>query len=242
MVPLILLLFVVAAFVTILLPVVFGAEIYRWRRGVRNVTCPETRNPVVVRVDAAHSVATALSGPEYLRLSSCTRWPARSGCDQDCVYELVGQKQEEQPSSRGVAHLPVIAGAALAWLLGAIWYARPVFGRAWMQANGLTPQAARLRASMILPYLLPLAGFLILGYFIAWHVARGGKDGIVRGLALGAMLALAYVAVETLLRHSLAGPWLPLSWVERSYMVAGGALTGAVVSGWRTLEKALTFD
>ncbi len=243
MFPLVLLLFVITAFLTLLMPLILGAQVYRSRRGPRHVTCPETKATVVVHVDAAHSVATALNGPEYVRLSSCTRWPSRAGCDQDCVFELIRKSEtEEAPARPGIGHVPVVVGAALAWLLGAIWYSRPLFRSAWMQAHGLTVQTARLRAAMILPYLLPFAGFLVLGYFVAWHIRHGRKPGIARGVALGAALCATYLLVEWLARQVLPGPWLPMSWVERSYVVVAGALTAGIVSGWQTLRTTLRLD
>ena len=167
---LILLLFLITAFVSLLLPLILGAEVYRSRRGARHVICPETGATVVVRIDAAHSIRTALSGPEYVRLSYCTRWPSRAGCDQDCVHELIRTAEPAMPDRGRLAHLPVVVGAAAAWLLGAIWYSRPLFGKAWMEAHSLTPQQAKLRAAMIVTYLMPLAGFLILAWFVAWHL------------------------------------------------------------------------
>jgi hypothetical protein len=61
---------------------------YREYRGKRLVVCPETRQHVAVEVDAAHAAATAAAGDPELRLRSCTRWPERAGCDQDCVHQI----------------------------------------------------------------------------------------------------------------------------------------------------------
>jgi hypothetical protein len=68
-------------------PRVFGA--YLTYSGKRLVTCPETRTPFGVEVDAWHAALTAFrsKGPE-LRLTSCTRWPEREDCDQDCVFRI----------------------------------------------------------------------------------------------------------------------------------------------------------
>ncbi len=57
-------------------------------RGKRVVVCPETRKYVAVEVDARHAAATAASGEPEIVLHSCTRWPERAGCDQDCVYQI----------------------------------------------------------------------------------------------------------------------------------------------------------
>jgi hypothetical protein len=68
-------------------PRVLGA--YLKYRGRRLITCPETRKPVGVDVDVKHAAYTALrSGRPELLLSSCTRWPEREDCDQDCLMQI----------------------------------------------------------------------------------------------------------------------------------------------------------
>jgi hypothetical protein len=52
------------------------------------VTCPETRAPVAVEVDARHAAAAAALGRAGLRLSSCSRWPQRQGCGQECLRQV----------------------------------------------------------------------------------------------------------------------------------------------------------
>ncbi len=57
-------------------------------RGTRVVVCPENREMVAVRVDATHAAATAPQGRPDLRLESCTRWPGRAGCGQECLGQI----------------------------------------------------------------------------------------------------------------------------------------------------------
>lgn len=57
-------------------------------RGRRVVTCPENQRPAGVTVDARHAAATSLvKGPE-LRLATCSRWPERGGCGQECLSQI----------------------------------------------------------------------------------------------------------------------------------------------------------
>jgi hypothetical protein len=65
-----------------------GLRAYLRFRGTRVVVCPETRKPVAVEVDARHAAATAVEGQPELRLKSCTRWPVRADCDQDCAWQI----------------------------------------------------------------------------------------------------------------------------------------------------------
>jgi hypothetical protein len=60
-----------------------------WRyRGTRVITCPETRKPAAVWVDAGHAAVTAVAGRPRLRLKDCSRWPERAGCDQRCLSQV----------------------------------------------------------------------------------------------------------------------------------------------------------
>ncbi len=60
-----------------------------WRvRGARVVTCPETHAPAGVRVNAKDAALAALRGQHTLALDTCTRWPERAGCGQECLQEI----------------------------------------------------------------------------------------------------------------------------------------------------------
>src|SRR5689334_15066870 len=69
-------------------------DAYMLYRGKRVVVCPETRKYVAVDVDAVHAAATANEEEAELRLSSCTRWPERADCDQDCVYQIANAPED----------------------------------------------------------------------------------------------------------------------------------------------------
>ena len=73
--------------VVFVVPRAIGVYLKFW--GKRLVTCPETRTPVAVDVDAKHAAHTAVrSGRPELRLSSCSRWPERQECGQDCLLQV----------------------------------------------------------------------------------------------------------------------------------------------------------
>lgn len=60
-------------------------------RGDRVVTCPDNNQTVAVRVDAAFAARTAASGREELRLETCSRWPEKAGCGQECLAQIETQ-------------------------------------------------------------------------------------------------------------------------------------------------------
>jgi hypothetical protein len=57
-------------------------------RGSRVVTCPENQNPAGVTLDSRFAMATALGKAPQLRLDSCSRWPEKAGCGQECLSQI----------------------------------------------------------------------------------------------------------------------------------------------------------
>lgn len=58
------------------------------RPGKRLISCPETRATAAVDIN----IINTFIGP--LRLSDCTRWPEKAGCDQACVSQIEAAPQD----------------------------------------------------------------------------------------------------------------------------------------------------
>jgi hypothetical protein len=83
------------AFLLSLFPLLWlGLRSYRRYRGKGVLTCPETGEPVAVELDAKRLARTELAGDPELRLQSCSRWPERSGCGQECLLEIASSPQD----------------------------------------------------------------------------------------------------------------------------------------------------
>ena len=57
-------------------------------RGDRVVACPENDQTVAVRVDAARAALSSMVGSGQWTLESCTRWPEKAGCGQECLKQI----------------------------------------------------------------------------------------------------------------------------------------------------------
>lgn len=66
----------------------YAVRVFMRFRGKRLVTCPETDKVVAVEVEATHAALTFNRGTPELRLKSCTRWPERHDCGQECVEQI----------------------------------------------------------------------------------------------------------------------------------------------------------
>ncbi|MEX0878437.1 MAG: hypothetical protein WEB59_00720 [Thermoanaerobaculia bacterium] len=57
-------------------------------RGARVITCPEESCPAAVEVDVCRTAAAAAFGEHVVRLKSCSRWPERQACGQECLAQI----------------------------------------------------------------------------------------------------------------------------------------------------------
>jgi hypothetical protein len=57
-------------------------------RGKMLVRCPETGKPAAVKMATWRATLSALFGRRDLELSTCSRWPERSDCGQDCLCQV----------------------------------------------------------------------------------------------------------------------------------------------------------
>src|SRR5262245_27555928 len=57
-------------------------------RGRRIITCPETKAPAAVDVNAVGFAFRSIAGRPSPRLQDCSRWPEREGCGQECLSEI----------------------------------------------------------------------------------------------------------------------------------------------------------
>ncbi|HKE29605.1 MAG TPA: hypothetical protein VKB88_44960 [Bryobacteraceae bacterium] len=101
------------------------AALWSKYRGERVVTCPENQRPAGVTLDAGHAAASGLGFRTDLRLSTCSRWPEKAGCGQECLSQIAAAPQDclvrnilakwyEGKSCRSCGRPigPILAGAA----------------------------------------------------------------------------------------------------------------------------------
>lgn len=67
-----------------------GSIVWRFMayRGQRVIVCPETKQPAGVELDAWLAARSGIDSDAILRLKSCSRWPERQDCAQDCLSQI----------------------------------------------------------------------------------------------------------------------------------------------------------
>jgi len=93
------LILVAGAIILVAALVVLGSVFWKYS-GDRVITCPENERPAGVKVDAGHASLSVLGGKADLRLKSCSRWPERQDCGQQCLRQI-----EASPEGCLVRHI-----------------------------------------------------------------------------------------------------------------------------------------
>jgi len=230
------LLFFVSACLFLLVPALWGWEIYKKYRGSRAVICPETHRQVAVSFDALHAAVTGLNAAQSdLRLVECTRWPMRADCGQECIPDAVRagpytRGEVDLPKAKKIYHLPVLIAAFAAWVFGAIWHSESLFRERWMEALGLSESGVRQIVEWWTPHLLSVAVSLLFAYGVAWLLACFGRKGVWPGMLTSTFL-WGLLAAATLLSGSVAGISGDLLRLEAGYTFLASLVIGAMVGG-----------
>lgn len=101
--------------------------------------------------------------------------------------------------------LAVIVATVVYFALGALWYAPPVFGNAWMRAAGTVMQEGERPGPAI--YFTPLIGYFIAVIATAMLAAATGSTTLSQGIVLGLVVGWAM--------PSWGRPWKPPSGTVR---------------------------
>jgi hypothetical protein len=131
-----------------------------------------------------------------------------------------------------ISWLGVIVGAAIYFVLGALWYSPPLFARPWQAAIGWD-ESRQPPQTNPMTYVLPAAMYLIAGIAMAILAAATGTDsineGVVLGLITGVGFALPMVGVEATFDPNKPKP---MTWflITVAYHLIGFAILGVSVA------------
>jgi hypothetical protein len=81
-------LFLIGACLLTGLPIALSIQDYYNNRGRQSVTCPDSGQATDVEVDGKFSFWAALRGQQHSRLQSCSRWPEKGDCGQECLAQV----------------------------------------------------------------------------------------------------------------------------------------------------------
>lgn len=126
-----------------------------------------------------------------------------------------------------------LAVSGLAYFcLGAIWYARPVFGNYWAQQHNIQmTEESKKRMPMLMISTLLLTFAMTLGMGIAMYVMQAPgtcMNGIKTGLFLSGVFTALPMGINYLYTSKSFKLWI----IDAGYHVVGLVLVGIILSVW----------
>jgi hypothetical protein len=124
----------------------------------------------------------------------------------------------------------VLTATVVAYAIGAVWYAPPVFGNRWMAVLG------KSREQLGDPVKLMVAQFfltLVIAAVLAAVVVRFGAVNWIEGAVIGLALSLGLVATSLLSDWMFCGFGMKLYWIQVGYKVVYVTVMGAILGAWR---------
>jgi hypothetical protein len=126
----------------------------------------------------------------------------------------------------------ILVAALVAFLIGALWYSPVVFAKAWVRANGFTPERlAAMQANAGRAYAGSFVAFVVMAAVLGLLLRHLGADSTADGAAwgfhawLGFALPIGFTA--NLYSDKPAAAFLIDAGYQLVYMTVMGAILGA---------------
>lgn len=133
-----------------------------------------------------------------------------------------------------VNYLAVLVAAVATWLIGALWYSPLGLGKAWMQANGYTPEKLQqMQATAARAYAVSFICYLVMAYVVAvlaHHVQVGSAMG---GARLGVLCWLGFAATIGLTANVFSEKPLMAFVIDAGYQLVYLVAMGAIIGWWQ---------
>ncbi|MBN1895612.1 DUF1761 domain-containing protein [bacterium] len=130
----------------------------------------------------------------------------------------------------GNVHWPsVVAAAAAAFVIGALWYSPLLFGNKWAAELGLSKEKIG-QANM--PLIFGSAFVLILAGAVALDLAIGRHAGLLSGFMTGLKVGILFIAGAIGVHYLFARKSFKLFLIDAGYFVVLYAVMGAVLGAW----------
>jgi hypothetical protein len=128
--------------------------------------------------------------------------------------------------------LAILVATLAYWILGAIWYAQGVFGRAWMRAGGVEIQEGQSPGPAI--YIIPLIANFLAVLALGMLAAATGSTTVSHAIVLGLVVWGGYAVGHILLGATFDTRPSPGVWftINSGYHLIGVVGATLIVTLW----------
>jgi hypothetical protein len=127
---------------------------------------------------------------------------------------------------------PAIAVAAVAdFILGFLWYSRPLFGKAWQKLVGFSDEEIKAGAKPA-----PFVVSFLLSLFIAFSLSvllNAGSRTFGEGLLIGIFAGIGIAMATSLPEYLYTRRGVKLFLIDYCYRGLGVIIMSAILSAWR---------
>ena len=127
----------------------------------------------------------------------------------------------------------LIVAALSTFLIGALWYGKPLFGKPWRELAGIEEeQASKGKMAMIfsLSFVLNFIVALFLSLFTEIAMMLG-SSALLAGL-MAVLLAIGFVATTFGINYLFAQKPLKLYLIDAGYMIVSFFVMGLIIGAW----------
>lgn len=129
-----------------------------------------------------------------------------------------------------INYLAVAAAAVASFVIGGLWYSPVLFGKAWMQENGLSEEKIRSSNMAVI-----FGVSFVLSVIISFNLAAFlGKDaGLVWGLTAGGLAGIGWVAASLGILYLFERKSFRLFMINAGYQAVTYVVAGGIIGAWQ---------
>ncbi|RJP44367.1 DUF1761 domain-containing protein [Candidatus Parcubacteria bacterium] len=130
----------------------------------------------------------------------------------------------------------VVAAAVAGMIIGYAWYSQSLFGKAWLRAQGKSPEELEAeKQGKSMGKILALNGLaqLLTAYVLGVFVNLLDVASVSAGIQLGFWIWLGFVGTVQFVAHLYTGKSKDMFLIDTGYQLVNLLVMGAILAGWR---------
>lgn len=135
------------------------------------------------------------------------------------------------PGSMKHNHLAIALAVVANQVVGFVWYSPLLFFDLWSSGFRMEPDLPFKEGFG--PFFVALGTALVAAYVLSWIVVRQDIRTGLRGLELGALLAVGFVITSTWLHYSFARLPFSVVAIDGGFSLVSLSLIGYIIGAWR---------